>query len=244
MERDVDFPDGEPRTVNVTVPTLEAFLPDGPARTAVVVAPGGGFRMLSMDSEGRWAAEWLRDRGVAAYVLKYRLVDTGSTAEELGASFALLGEAKGGIDPETIAPGVREQAQADAEEAVRIVRRTGVDHVGFLGFSAGGIVTTDVGLSDDPGARPDFVAPIYGAAAPDPVPADAPPLFAMVCADDRLCLDVTMQAFRRWRAARRPAELHVYQEGGHGFGMRKLEKPADTWIERLGDWMRANAWMD
>lgn len=242
-ERTVNLPDGEQRVVNVTVPTLTPFLPDSSSAngTAMIVAPGGGYRMLSMESEGIWVAEWLRDRGVAAYVLKYRLMDTGTTDADLLRSFAE--ELSSGVEVADLAPDVRPLARADGEQAVRLVRGTGATVVGFMGFSAGGIVTCDVGTGDDPTARLDFIAPIYGAVAPDHLPAHAPPFFSMVCADDALCLDWCIDAFRAWRAADRPAELHVYGEGGHGFGLRKLGLPVDTWIDRLGDWMAANGWV-
>ena len=246
VERLLSLPDGERRVVNVTVPTLTAFLPDRALATdtAVIVAPGGGYRMLSLESEGSWVAEWLRDRGVAAYVLKYRLLDTGTTADDLQRSFASL--FAGGMPREaaTIAsPALRRQAQADAEQAVRVVRATGARYVGFIGFSAGGMVTTDVATTTDAEARPDFVAPIYGASDVEPA-ADAPPFFSMVCADDSLTIDWCIDAFRAWRRADRPAELHVYEKGGHGFGLNKLGLPVDGWIDRFSEWMAANGWID
>ena len=245
VERVLSLPDGERRVVNVTAPTLTAFLPDQAVATgtAVIVAPGGGYRMLSLDSEGLWVAEWLRDRGVAAYVLKYRLVDTGETDDDLQGSFASLFAS--GIPSKAaslVSAEARSQAQADAEQAVRAVRATGVRFVGFIGFSAGGMVTTDVATADDAEARPDFIAPIYGASSVEPSAA-APPSFSMVCADDALTLDWCIDAFRAWRRADRPAELHVYEKGGHGFGLKKLGLPVDGWIDRFGEWMAANGWI-
>ena len=243
QQRTLTAADGEQRLVNVTAPTLTPFLPSGdvPATTAVIVAPGGGYRMLSMDSEGAWVARWLSDRGVAAYVLAYRLVDTGETEEELALSFATM--MSGTITAESIAGEVRSLAAADAAEAVRLVRSSGVERVGFIGFSAGGMVASDVASVEDPTARPDFVAPIYGAFVPEEVAADAPPLFSMICADDPLCFELCMETFKAWRRAGRPAELHVYERGGHGFGLGKQGLPVDSWIDRFGDWMAANGWM-
>ena len=243
-ERILTSPEGERRVVNVSVPTLTEFLPE-PATangTAVIIAPGGGFRMLSIESEGSWVAEWLQARGVAAYVLKYRLIDTGSTDAELQQSFLQLFEA-GRVGAVNLAPEIRPLAKADAEQAVRYARRHGATTVGFIGFSAGGIITTDVAATKDLEARPDFIAPIYGASTPEPVPADAPPMFSMVCADDDLCLGWCLDAFATWRAAGRAAELHVYGEGGHGFGLHKRGVPVDSWIDRLGDWMTSHGWL-
>ena len=244
VERVVTLPDGENRVVNVTVPTLTPFLPDASTAngTAVIIAPGGGYRMLSLDSEGTWVAEWLRDRGVAAYVLKYRLHDTGETDADLQQSFAQLASGSTKEAASIVAPDVRMFAKTDAEQSVRFVRSTGVERVGFMGFSAGGMVTTDVGTTDDGAARPDFIAPIYGATAVDPGP-DAPPFFCMVCNDDALTINWCLGAFNAWRSAGRPAEIHVYEKGGHGFGLKKLGLPVDTWIDRLGEWMSSNGWM-
>lgn len=245
IERTFESPDGGQRIVNVTAPALTPLLPDQDTSTgtAVIVAPGGGYRMLSIDDEGTHAAEWLRERGVAAYVLKYRLLDTGTTVSDLLRSFEALSTHGTGDLRRIASDEIRARAKADGEQAVRVVRATGYDNVGFMGFSAGGIVATDVATSDALDARPDFVAAIYGALHDDPIPADAPPLFSMVCADDALCLDACIEAFRAWRRVDRPAELHVYEQGGHGFGMRKLGLPVDGWIHRLGDWMAANHWI-
>jgi acetyl esterase/lipase len=243
------------RVRNVTTPTIAPYLPDPAVATGtgVVIAPGGGFHMLSMDSEGTDVADWLVERGVAAFVLTYRLVDTGETladfdrifranvarrqaAREAGDTSHLPG---GGL-----APGIPELARADGEQAMRLVRSRAAEwatdpaRVGFMGFSAGGQVATMVALSDDRAARPDFVAAVYGAHVDGHIPADAPPLFSMVCADDPICFDQCITAARRWRRAGRPTELHVYGHGGHGFGMHKLGRPVDGWIDRFGDWLR------
>jgi acetyl esterase/lipase len=246
---------GDDRAVrNVVVPTLTPYLPhpDLANGTAVIVAPGGGFHFLSWDNEGTRIAEWLVDRGVTAFVLKYRLADTGSTDESYKASMEalmqrLISQAlQGGeFDLDSLVPDVRALAYADGQEAVRLVRRRagewGIDQakVGFLGFSAGAFVSTAVALSEDPAARPDFVAPIYGGAVPGSVPADAPPLFAVVAGDDLLCREHTLRTVQAWLAAGRPAELHLYESGGHGFGATKLGLPVDGWLDRLAEWMQA-----
>jgi acetyl esterase/lipase len=112
-----------------------------------------------------------------------------------------------------------------------------------MGFSAGGFLTTFVATEAPDATRPNFIAPVYGAHAPAALAADAPPMFTMVAADDPLCLEGCLQAFGAWRAAGRPAELHVYAQGGHGFGMHKRGLPVDSWIERLGDWMASYGWL-
>lgn len=238
---------------NVVTPTLTLYPADPTLAngTAVVVAPGGGFHFLSWDNEGTSVAEWFAARGVTAFLLKYRLEDTGPTKETYDAAMGvlmhrLISEAinDGGVDVDALANPVRQLAYADGQQAVRVVRERAVDvgidpaKVGFLGFSAGAFVATAAALSDDVSARPDFVAPIYGGHVPGAVPADAPPLFAVVTADDGLCRRTCIDTARAWVLAGRPAELHVYEKGGHGFGTRKLGLPVDGWLDRLAEWLQ------
>jgi acetyl esterase/lipase len=244
---------GAVRVHNVVRPTLTPYRPDPEIAngTAVVVAPGGGFHYLAWDYEGLDVATWLVARGVTAFVLKYRLVDTGATEEEISASVAALHlslqteSERWSLRPGDLAPEVEPLAVADGEQAIRYVRahagEWGIDpeRVGMLGFSAGAFVTTAVALTEDPAARPSFVAPIYGGGAVGEVPLDVPPLFCAVASDDPLCLDSTLRTYQAWQAAGRPAELHVYESGGHGFGTNKLGLPVDSWMDRLADWMQS-----
>ncbi len=236
---------------NVTNPTLTPVLPDAAKATgaAVIVAPGGGFLALSMDHEGYAVARWLADHGIAAFVLKYRLKPTPvDPAEYRTAMIAMLNGAmrNGGGDPGMLTPPA---ALEDAQAAVRLVRRRaaewGVDpqRVGFVGFSAGAITTLSVGLSADKDARPDFIAPIYGPMDRRDVPKDAPPLFAALAADDPLFGKSDLGIVSSWRAAGRPYEVHVYEHGGHGFGLRKLGSTSDLWIDEFYAWMKARGFL-
>ena len=237
-------PEGQPRIRNVVTPTLTPVLPaPGTANgTAVIVAPGGGFFMLSWDHEGTDVAAWLAGRGVTCFVLKYRLADTGPSLATFqdAATRALAVAAQ---DPNLL-PGA-EAASADGALAVQLVRERAAewgirpDRIGLLGFSAGGFIATAVVLRAGAESRPDFIAPIYGGSATSPVPADAPPMFVMVAADDPLCYRTCMELFQAWRGAGRPAELHVYAQGGHGFGVTKRGLPVDSWLDRLADWMQS-----
>jgi acetyl esterase/lipase len=244
---------------NVVTPTLTAYLPDPAVATgtAVVVAPGGGFFMLSWDNEGTRTAEWLRDRGVACFVLKYRIADTGPTHEDFLAYMNGLVAGAGSTDAEraanivpTLEPLLQAGAGADGIRAMQLVRERAAewnvapDRIGMLGFSAGGFLSTYVALEGPAEARPDFVVAIYGADSRGGVTAGAPPLFTLVAADDPICLRPCVDTFEHWRAAGRPAELHVYAEGGHGFGMARRGLPVDTWIERVADWMAAQGYLD
>jgi acetyl esterase/lipase len=234
----------------VSVPTLTPYLPD-PAKatgTAVIVAPGGAFQVLAWRHEGTDIAEWLAARGIAAFVLKYRVATPAMRErarpqwEALAARIA-AGEQPGMGALAAILGEIIPLAAADGRQAVRALRERAAEFginpgkIGFLGFSAGGHVATATALADEPEARPDFVAPIYGASVGEVVPAEAPPLFIVVAADDGLAKDSCIPVFTAWRSAGRPAELHVYERGGHGFGSNVQGLPVDSWRDRLADWM-------
>ena len=227
---------------NVANPTLAVF-PADPSKangTAVVICPGGAFIALSIDSEGFDVARWLNTKGVTCFVLKYRLVEckTDDPTREL--------MARGKLD-DIVAPIVK-LAVADGNAAIGHVRKhakeysVNPDRIGIMGFSAGGTVTASVAFNYSADTRPNFVAPIYLAYSwtikAGGVPADAPPLFILAATDDPLGLaPQSVALYQDWTAAKKPAELHLYQKGGHGFGMRKQNLPTDDWIERFTDWL-------
>jgi acetyl esterase/lipase len=236
---------GTEAVTNVVVPTLTPVLPDPGCGTAIVIAPGGGYHALSINAEGYHVAEWLAARGVAAFVLAYRLLPTGEDGtvemfEKLAANPVAARE-----EMEAVAP----LAVADGQTAMRLVRTRadefGVDRarVGLMGFSAGGNVAMRVAYSGDAAARPDFLAPIYAAVRGfdlATLPEGGGPLFAVAASDDELGLAPdSVRIYDAWRAAGLPAELHMYATGGHGFGMKTQGVPSDTWIERFGDWLGA-----
>jgi acetyl esterase/lipase len=235
---------------NVTKPTLTLYKPaaGGANGHAVIVCPGGGFMALSINSEGIEVAKWLAARGITAFVLKYRLAHTGedATAEftELFKDKTKFDELVGKVIPLAIADGIA---------AVKYVRqhaadwKLSADHVGIIGFSAGGTVAAGAGFRYAPESRPAFIAPIYSAASmlkEDPIPADAPPIFLAAATDDQLGLAMeSVHLYERWVDARKSAELHMYSKGGHGFGMRKQGFPSDQWIDRFGEWLQTLGWL-
>ncbi len=238
---------------NVTSPTLTAYLPDPAVATgtAVVVAPGGAFHTLSIDSEGIDVAKWLAAKGVAAFVLKYRVVRslTDDPVAELTskmADFKKLDEENAPVVPLAIADGKRAIEYVRSHAGEFGLRS---DRIGLMGFSAGGTVTMGVGFDYAPANRPDFLAPIYpylgtGALAKQTVPADAPPLFVCAATDDQLKLAPhSTKLYNDWIEAGKSAELHMYLKGGHGFGMRKQNLPTDSWIERFGEWLALNGYL-
>jgi acetyl esterase/lipase len=132
----------------------------------------------------------------------------------------------------------------DGRQAVRFVRenaaRWGIkkDRIGLLGFSAGAIITRSVATDYDAHSRPDFAVHIYGPLLePIKVPSDAPPLFILTTADDTLSEASSVRLYDAWRSAGRQAELHIFEKGGHGFGMAHKGLPVDRWTQRLGDWL-------
>lgn len=237
---------------NVAVATLTPFLPD-PAKasgTAVIVAPGGGFRSLSMENEGSDVARALAARGVAAFVLKYRLIPTPSDMSSYERSMAEM-FAGAGRPRQTNAGGAfppLDPQLADARAAFALVRKRALEwhvdpkRVGMVGFSAGAMLTLQTALRPSD-AKPAFIGIIYGPLAPVMVPADAPPMFVALAADDPLMGGRGMGLIESWIAAKRPVEFHLYEQGGHGFGMYPKTTTSTGWFEAFVSWMRMHGWL-
>ncbi len=243
---------GRPTVRNVSTATLLPVLPDKAKATgaAVVIAPGGGFVMESMEAEAMKPARWLADHGIAAFVLKYRLEATPAPMEAfkqaaIARFAAAVAGARGGADIR--AP---EAALADAQAAMRLVRarsaQWGVDprRVAYLGFSAGAIMGVDLVKAAALGTVPDLFAAIYPSMAATTVPAAAPPLFVAVAGDDELFGQQGYALPESWRRAGRPVELHVFEHGGHGFGFDgKAGTTSTGWSRALFDWLGAHGWL-
>ena len=234
---------GEHVVSNVHRPTLTVYLPrSGKVSAAIVVIPGGGHRELWMDHEGYTVAERLAERGVAAFVLKYRL------AREPGSTYR--------VDHESL---------QDVRRAIRLVRARAKEwnvdpaRVGVMGFSAGGelaaLAASPAGdaLADWPdatgkgNARPVFQALIYPGRSENIAPqADAPPAFLVCGANDRPDISEGLaRVYLRFKEARVPAELHIYAHAGHGFGIRPHHRSASAgWLDRLYEWLRDSGFVD
>ena len=238
---------GVAMTRNVSRATLTPVLPDPAKATgaAVIVAPGGGFLMLSMENEGWRVARALADRGVAAFVLKYRLkptpADMGGFEQAVTAMFAGAARPQSRLSPDAAVAGLADQI-ADARAAVALVRsRASAWHVdperiGMMGFSAGAMTTMATALAA-PDTRLAFIAPIYGSMEAVKVPAAAPPLFAVLAADDPLFANKGFGLIDSWQQAKRPVEFHLYQGGGHGFGLGKKGTTSTGWFEDFMRWL-------
>jgi acetyl esterase/lipase len=231
---------------NVTVATLTPFLPAPGTATgaAVVVAPGGGFRTLSMENEGWDVAKALAKRGVAAFVLKYRLNQTPADMPGFEKSMAEIfsGSApRPRVDPAAMTARLGPQI-ADARAAFALIRRRAAewkvdpDRVGMIGFSAGAMLTLATTLAGTD-AKPAFVADIYGPLGAVDVPADAPPLFVALAADDPFFASDGIGLIDKWRAAKRPVEFHLYEQGGHGFGMYQKPTTSTGWFDAYVRWL-------
>jgi len=217
---------------NVATPTLTAFLPDRTKATgtSVIIAPGGAFVALAIDLEGYNVARWLQERGIAAFVLKYRIIE----------------KRQEGIPAMNMDTAGR-YGIADGIQAIKVVRQHAAewglspDRVGFLGFSAGAMVTSGTLLQEDAAARPNFAALIYGGpfGAMPTIPANLPPMFLAWAQDDAVALDRVVRFHEALTSAGNKPEVHIFSAGGHGFGMRKQGTSSDHWIDAFYYWLEA-----
>ncbi|WP_400072656.1 alpha/beta hydrolase [Zobellia russellii] len=227
---------------NVSVPTLQVFQPEKPNGTSVIIAPGGALYAHSINSEGRNVAKWLADKGITAFVLKYRLVPTGKDAVQEVSDDGKNNPAR---IAERVAP-VLPLSVADGLSAISYVRQNAEKYqldpnkIGFMGFSAGGAVTMGVAYNYTEDNRPNFIVPVYAWTSAYPVqeaPENAPDLLVICASDDPLGLAPgSIEIYNSWLKAGFIPELHMYAKGGHGFGMKKQSLPSDNWIQRFHDW--------
>lgn len=229
---------------NVSKPTLTVFQPPkGKANgTAIVIAPGGAFHALSINSEGYDVAKWLAEKGVTCFVLKYRLARSFTTdpVKEVTAKWGKkeFDEANAAIIPMAI---------ADGREAISYVRKHADEfdvvpnRIGIMGFSAGGTVASGTLFGYTRENRPDFAAPVYPFFPKEMIGAvakDAPPLFILAASNDGLALAPhSVNLYSAWLNAKKDVEIHMYARGDHGFGMKTQNLPTDKWIERFTEWL-------
>jgi acetyl esterase/lipase len=228
---------------NVTIPTLTLYKADKSNDTgvAIVICPGGGYNNLAWDHEGEQVARWLHKIGVTGIILKYRVPRRAS-------------------HPNQPPP----QALMDAQRALSLVRskaeswRIDPKRIGILGFSAGGHLAAWASTNfdkraydsiddiDKQGCRPDFAVLIYsggvlkrGTTEVSPeirISENTPPTFFVHANDDRP--ESSIYLFLAMKQAKVPVEMHIYNSGGHGFGMRQSGKPTATWPARCEEWLR------
>ncbi len=224
------------RITNVSTPQITIYKP-APAidtATAVVIAPGGGHSILAYDLEGTEVAEWFNSIGVTGIVLKYRVPGRARNPEKTW--FASV---------------------QDGQRAMSLVRgradELGInpDKIGIIGFSAGGSPVISTALTrerlyqpideyDTVSFRPDFAAPIYAGGLPEGVeiPEDCPPFFMVIAHNDKDRSIRVAELYVALKRANVSAELHIYESGGHGYGLRKTELPVTSWPDRMQEWMQ------
>ena len=234
---------GERVVSNVHEPSLIVYLPEAPKATGagVVIAPGGGHREMWTDHEGHNVAKWLAERGVAGFVLLYRL------AREQGSPYT-----------------IEREALADTQRAIRLVRsrakqwRVDPAKVGVMGFSAGGELAALAALQYDAGnaeardpvetmsSKPAFQALIYPAIPREPALNSLQAPAFLVCGEnDRLNISQGLpELYLKMKQAGMSAELHVYAKTGHGFGARERNTgPSGQWLARFHEWLGAMGWL-
>lgn len=232
------------RLGHVSRPTLTVYAPTGiNTGAAVVVFPGGGYTILALDLEGSEVCAWLNADGVNCVLVKYRVPGSGPY-------------------PKSSA------ALQDAQRAVGLVRQHAAEwhidphRVGVLGFSAGGHLAAAVSTNfatrlypavdgaDQLSCRPDFTVLVYPAylAAPGPgaglspdipVTGQTPPAFLVQAEDDKAApVENSIAYYLALKQAKVPAEMHLFAEGGHGYGLRRTKLPVTEWTGEAERWLR------
>ncbi|MGN6531991.1 MAG: alpha/beta hydrolase [Ginsengibacter sp.] len=218
--------------LNVVTPTLTVYLPekDKATGTCMIIAPGGGCIALAMKATDELATR-LSQKGIAAFVLKYRLQ-----------------EKKGeGMPKDLNEDTACQYGIADAVQSIKFVRQHALEwgispaKLGFLGFSAGGQIACEAMLQNDTSSRPDFVALIYGApfASMPLISANLPPVFMTWAQDDSIAGYAMERFYKALVSAGYHPEAHIFNAGGHGFAINKQGTSSDHWIDELDYWMQA-----
>jgi acetyl esterase/lipase len=197
----------------------------------VIIAPGGAFVALAISLEGDDLAHWLQSKGIAAFVLKYRIPE--KQGEGIPANLDMDEAGKYGM--------------ADGIEAVKLLRRRASefglrpDRIGIIGFSAGAMVASATVLQTDAAARPNFAAFMYGGpfGKMPAIPANLPPMFMAWAQDDNVALKPIQRFHAALIAAGAKPEVHVFSAGGHGFGLKKQGTTSDHWIDSFYYWLDA-----
>jgi acetyl esterase/lipase len=224
---------------NINNPTITVFFPPaGTANgTAVLICPGGGFRLLVFHSEGVDPAKYFNKLGITAIVLKYRLPREPNSPYSLD-----------------------KQPQEDAYRAMRLVRSFAKDwkidsgRLGMMGFSAGGEVVDAIAFGSGNGnpeaadpvdrlnGRPNFIIQVYPGPLfiPDAVPAGAPPAFLIAGNEDTCCSVTVMSLLEKYRASRVSVEAHIIARADHAFNMgyRSSLQSVKAWPDLMKDWLR------
>jgi len=246
---------GKPATEvdNVSRPTMTVYSPSGKnTGVTVVVFPGGGYYVLAIDLEGTEACDWLTSRGITCVLLKYRVPDSGPHGDGTG------------IQKYPAFPTALE----DAQRTIRLIRFNAARYninpgkVGVLGFSAGGYLVADISTNFDKrlyspvdaadklSSRPNFAIALYpghlsisrtelGFTTRIPVSRQTPPTFLLQAEDDHVDnVKDSLVYYIALKNAGVPVEMHLYAQGGHGFGLRKTDQAITEWPSLVERWLR------
>ncbi len=229
---------------NVSEPQMDLYLAKGDAVTdkAMIICPGGGLYFLSYVKEGIEVAKKLASNGITAIVLKYRTYPRKGSVYKWHKAFCC--DSKMAIDSaKTILP----YSSKDALSAIEMIRNKAKKYnidpnkIGLMGFSAGGAVTMEATYKSNPKNQPNFIAPIYPwmhIVEEQKVPQNKPAAFISCANDDPLRLAApSVQIYNDWISANAKAELHMFSQGGHGYGMNDLSIPVGKWSDLLVDWI-------
>lgn len=234
---------------NVVEPVLVPIAPDpatGDHAPAVILAPGGGFLTLMIDGEGYRVASRLAALGVRVFVLKYRTLPVGDNFPAFRQ--ALIDVFQTGKGSGRIGADIP-YAAADASAAVRMVRARAAEwhvdpaRIGLVGFSAGAVTVLAQAQAAKGDDRADFLGMIYGPTQLTTVPANPPPLFAAISADDRFFKGQDLGLFHAWRQAGGSVEAHLYSGGGHGYASSPSGATSDAWFDQLVLWMKVSGFV-
>ncbi|WP_298536253.1 alpha/beta hydrolase [uncultured Algibacter sp.] len=229
---------------NVSTPTLIVYSPpiEKQNGTSVIIAPGGGIYALSMEYEGKKVAEWLNHKGITAFILKYRLVPTGDDGIK-----DLKNIVKNNNEERVrITKKLMPYATADGLNAISYIRtnsnKLGIDpeKIGFMGFSGGGCVLFGVVNDCTEKNKPNFLVPVYPGTDlinPKPNNLTPPTLFIMAANDQLIDATVFTSIFNKWHKAGVKTEMHMYANGGHGFGTWLKGLPVSKWLDRFYEWI-------
>ena len=225
---------------NISIPTIQVFLPRGDlnTKTAMIVCPGGGMRANAIHHEGFDVAKALNEKGIAAFVLKYRLVPIHLIEKNERLDHPYSNEKK-----------QLAYSHLDALNAIAHVRENALKYginpykIGIMGFSAGGAVTMEATYKSSEKNRPNFLAPIYPwmkIVDDQEPPAYGPPIFIVCTTEDTFKLAIpSTRIYTDWAEKNYISELHLYHHGKHGFGMRKTNYPVDNWFDNMVEWIDA-----
>ena len=232
---------------NISEPEMDLYKAQGNSITdkTMIICPGGGLFFSAYDKEGVKLAEKLASNGITAIVLKYRTYPRKGSVIDWAET--LWDKPKMAIDSAKI---ILPYSTKDALTAIEVIREKAAKYninpnkIGLMGFSAGGAVTMEAAYTSISKNQPNFIAPIYpwmDIVEGQKVPSNKPPAF-ITCANNDEFREIptsSVQIYQDWIQAEAKVELHMFSEGGHGFGMNKINSPVDRWSQLLVDWILA-----